>query len=828
MEEDLKPAFDSSQIKGLQFIDWNYKKALLAILFLCLLSYLPIWKNGFVNWDDDLYIVENPIIFSIHLKDIFTANVIGNYHPFTVLVLAIEYKLFGLNPMGFHGVSLLLHLCNTLLVFFCIRKLNGNTTVALVASLLFGIHPVHVESVAWASELKDVLYSFFFLASYLFYLKYMDSSRTKHYIISIVLFIASLLSKGMAVTLPLVIVLTDYYKGKKFSRSGLLEKIPFFLLAVLFGIIALAFQKSANALPGSSFASFEQRIIFAFYSFIMYLYQLILPVNLSIFYPYPERTGGHIPFVYYLYIIPLAALIGFVYYSLRLSKKILFGIGFFTFTIIHVLKLVPVGDAIMADRYNYIPSIGIFFLAGEGFHQLWLRKKASIGISLLLAFAFFFCAQTFSRSKVWNNPMSLWNDVISKYQNVVWAYNNRGVIYLKEKKYEAAVVDFNKAISLNPTYPASYNNRGIVYMQTNKRDSAVADFQQALSLDKNYFKAYTNLGDIYHDKGENDKALQYYSLASGLNPDYYPIFSNRANIYAEQKKYVKAIADLSRVIELNQTYYLAYFNRADMYKALKQYDLAEKDYTHVITVLPNEVLAYNSRGVLYMEANKYDEALNDLNKTIALDSGFADGFYNRGNLYRFENKYDSAELDYSHAIKINPKHIKAYNNRGTLYMNEKKYDAAIEDYLTAMNLDSLQSNGKVAGKDSSARIENKDSVDLYENYARTCDMRGSFYTNARKYDLALKDYNEALRIKPGFAQAYYNRGVLYEQKKDDIAALRDYSSAIKIQPGFAEAYYNRGVVEYRQQKKEDGCNDFRKSAELGYAKARETLLQFCN
>ena len=340
---------------------WKYYVALAVIVLISFIAYLPALKNGFV-WDDAGYIINNSLIHSINLKEIFSQYIVGNYHPITILTLAIEYHFFGLNETVYHAVNLVFHLLNVILVFYTVFLLSDKVEVALVASLLFGVHPMHVESVVWVSELKDLLYTFFFLTSYVFYMKYLKNLQRKYFITALLLFFVSLLSKAMAVSLPFVLILSDYYKGRKMNIKTILEKVPFFLLAIAIGVVSILAQKSTNAMQDISIFTFPQRLIFACYGFITYLIKLILPLHLSAFYAYPIKSGEDIPFLYYVYPILFISLIAFVFYSLRFSKKIFFGIGFFLITVFLVLQLLPVGGTIMSDRYSYISSLGIFYL----------------------------------------------------------------------------------------------------------------------------------------------------------------------------------------------------------------------------------------------------------------------------------------------------------------------------------------------------------------------------------------------------------------------------------------------------------------------------------
>ena len=218
--------------------------ALAGILLVSFLIYLPAMKGEFV-WDDYVYVQSNPMIYSFDLAQIFSKYVLGNYHPLTMLVLSIEYSLFGFNVVGYHFINVLIHLANTLLVFRLVLLLCRKDAIALIAALFFGIHPLHVESVAWVSELKDLLYSLFFLASCVAYVNYINKRQSKYYFFALALFILSLLSKAMAASLPLVLILFDYFKGN-LNRKAVLQKIPFFLLSVCFGLIAISAQKSTD------------------------------------------------------------------------------------------------------------------------------------------------------------------------------------------------------------------------------------------------------------------------------------------------------------------------------------------------------------------------------------------------------------------------------------------------------------------------------------------------------------------------------------------------------------------------------------------------------
>ncbi len=566
-----------------QALHWKTYGVLALILILTGLVYAPVLQNGFVNWDDNVYIKENPLIYNFNLKAIFSTYVSANYHPLTILVLALEYHFFKLNETGYHAVNLLLHLLNVLLVFHAVLRLSNKTAVAFVACLFFGIHPLHVESVAWAAELKDLLYTFFFLSSYLFYLKYLEHQKAKFYILALLLFLLSLLSKAMAASLPMVLLLTDYFSGRKLNARIWFEKIPFFLLAIGLGLVAVVAQRTAGATEMMVFP-FQERIVYASYGFINYLYKLIFPWQLSAYYPYPVSPGEKIPVMYYAFLIALILILAAVLYSIRFSKKIIFGVGFFSITVFLVLQLLPVGRVIMADRYSYIPSIGIFYLLGEGFYFLWNKNQKIIPVALVSALAIFFSLKTFSQCGVWKNSITLWSDVINQHQTISIAYNNLSLALKNEKKLDQALEDCSKAIL----------------------------------LDKNYSEAYINRGNILRDMNRFDEALNDYNTAITQKPNFEKGYVNRGILFLFTKKYDEALADFNKAIELNSNFAESHYHQGLVYYNLKRYDEAITGYTKAIKLRPYYAEAYYSRGISEYYSGKNDLACNDLRQASKL------------------------------------------------------------------------------------------------------------------------------------------------------------------------------------------------------------------
>ncbi len=698
------------------FERWKWHVALGIILLITFLAYLPVFHNGLLAWDDEAYIKNNPLIYSLNLKEIFSHNVMGNWHPFTILTLALEYQLFGLNETGYHAFNLLLHLLNVILVFYAVSLLSDKVVVALVASLLFGIHPLHVESVAWAAELKDLLYTFFFLASYIYYLKYLKDLQKKYYFIALLLFAASLLSKAMAASLPLLLILTDYFKGRKITMGTLIEKVPFFLLALAFGVIAIFVQDASGSTEFAAVITFPQRLIFASYGFISYLFKLLIPLNLSAFYPYPDKVGLE----YYAYLLSLLGLIAFLIYLRRYSKKVIFGIGFFTITVLLVLQLLPVGRTIMADRYSYIPSIGIFYLAGEGFAFLWNRKLKLTGIVLLTIFSAFYSVKTFARCSVWKNDLTLWNDVIRQYDKIGEAYYNRGVFFMNEKRNEEAIKDFNKAIELKPGSASAYNNRGIVYANEKRFNEAIADFNKAVELNPKNAIAYNNRGNYFKNANRNKEAISDFNMAIKLNPDFSEPYNNRGSVYITERRLDEALNDFNKSIELN----------------------------------PNNSESYFNRGIVFLYERRSDDAISNFNKAIGLKPDYFNAYRNRGIVFASQNRNEEAIYDFNKAIEFKPDYAMAYNNRGMVFANEKRNEEAIQDFEKA--------------------------IELKPDYSVAYNNIGNLFFEQKRYEEAAGNYTKAVTLDPGFAPAYYKRGLSEFYSGNKEAASDDLKKALAL------------------------------------------------
>ncbi len=641
---------------------------LLGVLIITLIAFFPAINNGFTNWDDEGYVLKNYLIQDLsfaNLKNFFSENVQSNFHPFTMLSYAVEYHFFQLNPKSYHITNIILHLLNVALVFTFIYHLLKNKEImfgiekksssllpvnsqlplitATITSLLFGIHPMHVESVAWVSERKDVLYGFFFLISLLFYLRYATREKNKslNYTLAITFFICSLLSKGMAVSLSLVLFAIDFFLRRKFSLKLFIEKIPFFLLSITFGIIAIYYQKSTDAIQDHTLFAYYERIIFACYGTIMYLFKLLIPLHLSTFYPYPLYENGYLPIAFYLAPLGILALVFFIYKYLKTPHKqeqdsiadsenksgVLFGIAFFLVTIVFVLQLLPVGSTIISDRYTYIPYIGIFFIVGQSFGSFYLSKnpkQTSLRIIfslVLIAYSLSMVFVTRTRCIVWKNSFNLWENVIKNYPQVSVAHTNLGLAYKKlgdksdERKlshYDEALKEYNKAIEVDPNYKDAYENRGNLFFLTQKYDLAMKDLQKALHLKSTSSVAHNSLGAVYFSIGKYDSALVHFNEAIENDPVLSDAYKNRANTYSVLSRFSEAIVDYNRYIKFEPKDPPPYYWRGLAFQNTGKLDEAISDFDNALQLGFNAADLYLNRSKIYFDKKNYKQALEDV------------------------------------------------------------------------------------------------------------------------------------------------------------------------------------------------------------------------
>jgi len=544
---------------------WQAALSLLFVLAITAVAFYNVLGADFTNWDDNLFVTENQLIKDLsweNIKIIFTTFYKEDYlHPLVLISYSLEYKFFQLDPFFYHLDNLLLHLMNTVLVYWFVSILSRNAVIALVVTLLFGIHPLQVESVAWISERKGLLATFFFLQASIYYLFSMKGKGRVYFGMSLIAFVLALLSKAVAVIFPLTLLLYDYYIHRKIDKRALLEKVPFFLISALYAADTLFMHEQTGQLDHAKLASPFKNFLIACRNIVLYIKHTVWPTELSALYPAPKEVSLFLP-DFFLPLVILCIMIALLLWTRKYNRTIIFGFLFFLVAILPVVKLVPFasGGAIMSDRYMYHSSIGLFFIAGFFIDKLYSMEGASrhyfkvasvvtVGIVVLL-----FSSMTYQRNKVWQNSKVLWSDVVKKYPSVSLAHYNLGLAYYDSGLLEEAIGEYEEAIKLRQHYLKARYNLGLAYAYSGHYDKALAQFQQTIALDPDHVGAHMSLGRVYQQLGLASKAVAEYREVLRVAPDRADMYNNIGELHFKEKSYDKAVDAFQEALRIMPDY----------------------------------------------------------------------------------------------------------------------------------------------------------------------------------------------------------------------------------------------------------------------------------
>ncbi len=660
-----------------------------AIITGVIFAYYPAFKADFTNWDDPAYVLNNDVIKEINSKntgEIFTTFRNGHYHPLTWLSLAIDYKISDGGPSSFHRTNIILHILNVFLLFFFLLYLVKDEWLAFFAAMLFGIHPMSVEAVAWVTERKTVLYAFFMLLSLLSYLRYTDTKKWTMYVLSLLFFILSCLSKSMAVVLPVLLILTDYFRNKNvFSFRTWINKIPFFAVSVVFGVVSIFAQK--DVIQPEHIQEFSHNAGWGAWSFLLYIVKIIIPSNLSALYEYPP-DGGIESLKTILGMLIIAAFIfALIYFYRKGNRTVVFGLLFLLVNLFFILKFfdIPAGAYYMADRYAYFPIAGlwlaVFSLSGD-----ILKKRQGLVKIIFVVIAVIFLFASHTRAKTWKNSVTLWTDVIEKHDDAVIAYINRGNAYRDVKKYVLAIKDYDNAEKTNPRYSAIFTNRGYACYMNGQYKEAVRDFSKSLSMDHNQNEILYNRGLAFYSLREYDKALEDYSNVLQTDPLFIKAYIGKGNVYTAMGKDSLAIEAYSKVIAIDPSNPDAWYNRGNILAKNQKHKEALADYNKAIDIVKYNPDYLVNRASTYYYLNEFDKAMNDFNTVIANNPSHTNARMNRGTLALRMGNYQIAFDDFSDIIKREPKNAEAYLKRGMTILNSNKPTDACKDFAEAYKL----------------------------------------------------------------------------------------------------------------------------------------------
>ena len=752
------------------------KQLLLIYLFLTAATLLAFWQVNrcdFVDFDDPSYVTENfHIRHGITTEAIrwaFTTGYSSNWHPVTWISHMLDVELFGLKPRWHHLTNLLFHIANTLLLFFVFHRMTKATWKSAFVAALFALHPLHVESVAWVAERKDVLSTFFWMLTMGAYLRYVEHPRLSSWLAVFAFLALGLMSKPMLVTLPFVLLLLDYWPLRRFEQktpareipaeinkpasaskrkgksSGkrqvqamvqdakpadrryqwalvrplLTEKMPLFALAALSSIVTFIVQQKGGSVASLEVIPPGTRIANAFVSYIIYIGKTIWPDNLAVLYLHP----GWRPLWLVLGVVFL--LIAVTLIVIREAKRFPYlatGWLWFAVTLVPVIGIVQVGRQAMADRYTYVPLIGLFIMAAWGIPELlknWrYRKEALTALSALI----FPCLFIFTWTQVgyWRSNITLFSHALEATSDNYVIQENRGVAYAKLGNYGRAIEDYDRAIEINPQCADAYYNRGAAYAKLGNYRRAIEDYDRAIEIDPECALSHVYRGAAYLELANPGQALSDYDRAIEIDPANPDGYANRGAAYDKLGNYRQAVSDFDRAIEINPEYAWAYNGRGASYAKLGNHSQAISDYDKAIEIKPEYAEAHCNRGVLYQGLGNHRQAIEDYSRAIEIKSDYVDAYANRGVAYGLLGNNRQAISDYDKAIEIDPKYVKAYYNRGVAYGELGDQSKAISDYDMAIRMN--------------------------HEYAEAYNNRGVAYAKLGNHGQAIDDLKTAARL----------------------------------------------------------------------------------
>ncbi len=694
----------------------NFKSRNIIISsFLALITIAVFWQVhsfDFARYDDDKYVTENRHVQSRMTTDsiiwAFTSVNVNNWHPLTWLSHMLDYQLYGSNPAGHHLTSLFLHIVNTLLLFFILKRMTGFTWQSAFVAALFAIHPLHIESVAWVAERKDVLSTLFFMLTLWAYVRYVEYPGIYRYLPIILFFTFGLMSKPMLVTLPFVLLLLDFWpigrlqfrksilnisstslqtaanEDEKKSNIGLIiEKIPLFIISAASIGITLYAQWTGIA-PIESLP-FGTRISNALVSFISYMVKMIWPGNLAVFYPYPDmipiwQAGGSILLLILITLIAIR--------SVRHYPYVMTGWLWYLGTLVPVIGLVQVGNQSIADRYTYIPLIGLFmiiawampdFLARWRYRHVALALSAGCVIGVLMTVSMF-------QVRHWHNSITLFEHAISVTKNNYVMHSNIGASLAEQGKYGDAVLHYTEALRIKPDdFEARYNLANALARQ-GKLEESLSQYAEALRIQPDAAAVHNNMGIALSYLGRTDEAVIHFREALRIKPDFHDAELNLKTALNRQMKPRQNILEIAnkkpadpKSAEGRMQAGLSLFQKGRLDEAIPEFEEA-------LRLNPNIAAAHITLGLIMAQKRNLDKAIHHFRIALQIKPNLPEAHNSLGVALTYKGEIDEAITHFEEALQINPKFAKAHNSLAVALAQKGKTDEAIDHLRKALQL----------------------------------------------------------------------------------------------------------------------------------------------
>ena len=702
----------------------------LVMLFLVLLTsvvYFQVKDHDFINLDDADYVTGNPHVKAgLTLESVkwaFTSYYDYNWHPLTWLSHMLDVQLFKLNPGWHHLTNLFFHIANTLLLFLVLHRMTKAIWQCAFVAAVFALHPLHVESVAWVAERKDVLSTFFWLLTMGAYVFYVEKPEMKRYLLALLFFALGLMAKPMLVTLPFVLLLLDYWPLDRYQKRTIAqtagvaapkamspvkvkqrrksktwhhgaeekkpaeksidflnlwtlirpmvwEKVPFFCLTTASSIVTYVAQQSAM----SSFQALPliSRIANAFVSYFMYIAKMIWPNTLAVFYPHPGIWS-------YWQVFGAAAMLTAITFAVIWNAKrfpyLIVGWLWYAGTLVPVIGIIQVGIQAMADRYTYVPLIGLLLMIAWAvpdilkewrYSNLFLAIAAGVILSALMIL-------TWIQVNYWRNPIILFEHTLRVTgNNNIMAHNGLGGALLSQKRIEEAIAHYRESLRINPRDGKVHNLLGAALREQGKLEEAVAHYREALRINPRNGEAHSNLAIALQDQGLIEEAVEHYRTAISLGYDPRDVYFNLGCLLASQGRFDEAASNFKEGLRIDPGDAEAYFKLADVLASQNKYQEAMDNYSRALRINPDYAEAHFNAGSILAGQGKLDEAITHFRDAVRLKPDYAKAYNNLGNALLVQGKVDEAVGNFQQALHLKPDYTLARENLRVAIILQKK------------------------------------------------------------------------------------------------------------------------------------------------------------
>jgi len=615
--------------------------ALIISLILSVLTVAVYWQVGrydFIHLDDIEYVTANPHVQSgLNSESVswaFTQVHAGYWHPVTWLSHMLDCQLFGMNAGPHHLVNLFIHLVNIVLLVLLLRRMTGKIWQSGLVAALFALHPLHVESVAWIAERKDVLSTFFWWLTTFAYLAYLKRRSILSYIPIIIFFSIGLMAKPMLVTLPFTLLLLDYWPLNRTGTSTeseeippnekaiifrlVMEKAPLFVLVGIFSVVTFITQKSGGAIGGLSDLPMSDRISNALVSYVVYILKMFWPANLAVLYPHPVTT----PVWQVAGAVVLLLTVSFT--AIRWGRRLPYlPVGWFWYlgTLVPVIGIVQSGNQAMADRFTYVPLIGIYIIVAWGASDLaryynvpekWLAACGGILLFALMALSW-------NQLRFWQNTFTLFEHTLAITSRNYLIHNNLGTALLESGLTEEGAAHYRKALAINPESETTLNNLGSVLQSQGRHNEAIQYYQASLNSNPDYLKARLNLAAALLKQNQIEESARHYMQSMRIEPDNYSALYGMGNILARKGELNRAIEHYKRAVLVKPDSFEAYNNMGNTFGMQGRVEEAIKQYKKAIQIDANYADAHNNLGVALMHKGSVEDAIEHFETALRLD-----------------------------------------------------------------------------------------------------------------------------------------------------------------------------------------------------------------